>query len=180
MNYSRIQSYSVHEIRGWLEFPPYVIYRMLNVMTLILDSLPNWTNTYSSSVRSNRNNCCLNWTHVTLALSVFWSNFKWWLLRRNQLRQQIDPLKFQEEVHPYLSKVTTALNALNYTNLNTLVWFHTYFGVSTKWFNFILPCKKLYDCGVKTKFKPVTKYTNQLIYISLYIRYVMLQSSYGL
>lgn len=108
-----VEFYIVHRIRGWLEFPPYVIYRMLNVMTLILDSLPNWTNTYSSSVRSNRNNCCLNWTHVTLALSVFWSNnFKWWLLRRNQLRQQIDPLKFQEEVHPYLSKVTTALNAL--------------------------------------------------------------------
>ena len=111
-----VEFYIVHRIRGWLEFPPYVIYRMLNVMTLILDSLPNWTNTYSSSVRSNRNNCCLNWTHVTLALSVFWSNnFKWWLLRRNQLRQQIDPLKFQEEVHPYLSKVTTALNALTYT-----------------------------------------------------------------
>ena len=113
-----VEFYIVHRIRGWLEFPPYVIYRMLNVMTLILDSLPNWTNTYSSSVRSNRNNCCLNWTHVTLALSVFWSNnFKWWLLRRNQLRQQIDPLKFQEEVHPYLSKVTTALNALTLQQL---------------------------------------------------------------
>ena len=121
-NWNWVESYSVHKIRGWLKVPPYVIYRMLNVMTLILDSLPNWTNTYSSSVRSNRNNCCLNWTHVTLiALSVFWSNFKCWLLRRNQLRQQIDPLKFQEEVHPYLSKVTTALNVLTYTNLSTLV-----------------------------------------------------------
>ena len=115
-----VESHIVHRIRGWLKVPPYVIYRMLNVMTLILDSLPNWTNTYSSSVRSNRNNCCLNWTHVTLALSVFWSNFKWWLLRRNQLRQQIDPLWRKKFIH-ICPKLRLHWMRLHYTNLSTLV-----------------------------------------------------------